>query len=180
MTNFPITPCRIKPCDRLIPVSSLSFNTTSIQKFTQLHQDNNYPSSLRRMNDGAILAIVFSSYIGVFVLMCILGALWDCHCRRPRRKRARTTLNAPLESPLPTSVQKTGDAIDGCDETETEIETEASAPPYTKDGSLVLPPPPPPAMMRESSGFSLGPPHRQSSSSTGSTLLPMYMDGSEK
>ena len=142
---------------------SLSFtgpDSTSIQKPT-----NDKPSLvLPRMKDedGIFLAIIFASWIGG-LLICALPSLggwcynfcfWQGHA-----------IATPI--PKPTTAQQKGDASDGCSG------TYASAPAFIQDGCLG---PPLPEVMRENGGYSLRP---QLSSPTESTLLPMYMDGSD-
>lgn len=112
------------------------------------------------MTDDAVMALVFSLLIGLPLLLC----LWAC-CKT----RAKPT---PIPIPEPTSAQQTGDASDVASGVFSATDT--SAPTFTQDMSLDLPPP---AVTRQNGGYSL---RQQLSSSAGTTLLPMYMDGSDK
>ena len=112
------------------------------------------PPLVPRMTDGEILAIFLAPPVALGLLSCFC-AFWQPH-------------DTATPIPEPTSAQQRGDASD------VRSDTDTSAPIFTQDGSLALPPP---AMTRENGGYSL---RQQLSSSTGSTLLPMYMDGSDK
>ena len=117
------------------------------------------PSRGPRMKDGVIMAIILVSCFGPAFLLCC----WGCWGRW--LTSAKPT---PTPIPGPTSAEQTGDASN----ISREIDTSASI--FTQDGNLCLPPP---AVTRENGGYGL---RQQLSSSTGSTLLPMYMDGSDK
>lgn len=114
------------------------------------------------MTDEAVMALVFSLLIGLPLLLCL------CACCQTRAKPTPI----PIPIPEPTTAQQTGDASDVASGVFSATDT--SAPTFTQDRSLDLPPP---AVMRQNGGYSL---RQQLSSSAGTTLLPMYMDGSDK
>jgi hypothetical protein len=141
------------------------------------------------MEDKMIVAITIICAFLILSLQCA------CACREIHRN--------PLELPLPMTVQhlEAGDTSDGWNPTDVNPPSYAQneggnnldVPPLavTQDGrgnTLVLPPPavtqdheggntlvlPPPAVIQEKYGYNSGRPNLQSS-----TLLPMYMDGSD-
>ena len=139
-----------------VGLSFTGLESTSIQKNQQAFVLPLAPPEVPRMNDDTVMAIIFSLLIGLPLLLCC------CACWQERAKPTPTVI------PETMSAQQTGDASDVFSGTDT------SAPAFTQDGSLGLPPP---AVTRQNGGYSL---RQQLSSSPGSTLLPMYMDGSDK
>ena len=119
------------------------------------------------MNGDLLGLVVFLSCIGGFILLFALAYICEyCHERSSRSNRYDIDTLNPPEPPIPMSGQQRGDASNGFSE------TDANAPAFTYQyGGVVLPPP---VVMRDKDGFSSG------SSSTGSTLPPMYMDGSDR
>jgi len=139
---------------------------------------------VHKMEDGVIVAITMGCMLLLFSVQCA------CACREIHR-------NPPK---LPTTVQhlEAGDASDGWsptdvnplsytqDEGGTTLDLPSSA--VTQENTMVLPPPavtqdheggntlvlPPPAVIQDKYGYNSGHPNFQSS-----TLLPMYMDGSD-
>ena len=161
-------------------VSDLEGHNTSILRKSTGH----------RMEDKTIIAITVT--ITCLFLLVFLECA-SAFCFSPN----------PLELPLPTTVQQleAGDTSDGwsppdanplsCAQDEGRNTLDLPPPAVTQDGggkTLVLPPPamtqdheggntlvlPPPAVMQDKHGYNSGRPNLQSS-----TLLPMYMDGSD-
>jgi hypothetical protein len=143
-------------------LSLTGLDSTSIQKRTNNKPFLVFPTGRMKDEDGIFLAIIFASWIGG-LLICALSALggWCCHCCF----RQGHAIATPI--PKPTTAQQKGDASDG------HKKTYSSAPAFTQDWRLGLSPP---VVMRENGGYSL---RQQLSPPTESTLLPMYMDGSD-